>query len=85
MRFKLRNIGNSIGIIFPQHWLQKYHLSVGDELVGHDGDKFIVLTPYKEKIKYSLKDLVAQSTNDNFTAEDVDWLNMNDFGEEKVW
>lgn len=85
MRIKLRYIGNSVGIILPLHWLKKYHLAAGDELVGDDGDKSITLTPYKDKIKYNLKDLVAQSTNDNLTAEDEAWLNMDDVGEEKVW
>lgn len=85
MRLKLRHVGNSVGIILPIHWLKKYHLSVGDELVGDDGDKAIVLTPHINKVKYNLKDLVAQSTSDKLTAEDETWLNMEDVGEEKVW
>ncbi len=85
MRLKLRHIGNSVGIIFPMHWLKKYHLEVGDELVGNDDENSIVLTPQKMKAKYNLRDLVAQSASSELLPEDIEWLNMEDVGEEKIW
>ena len=85
MRLKLRNIGNSVGVIFPLYWLKKYNLIVGDELIVNDEETSIVLTPQRHKVKYSLKDLVAQSTTDNLSSEDLAWLNMDDVGEEKIW
>lgn len=83
--FKIRQIGNSFGIIFPNALLKKYNLHIGDNLVGEDTDASIVLTAAKPTKKYKLKDLVAQSEPSKLTDEDKVWLNLEDVGEEVVW
>jgi antitoxin component of MazEF toxin-antitoxin module len=85
MRFKLRPVGNSAGIIFPMNWLKKHNLHIGDELIGQDADNSIILTPTNMRKKYKLKDLVAQSVPQELMEEDKKWLDMEDVGEEKVW
>ncbi len=85
MRFKLRPIGNSIGIILPQSLIKKYHLNIGDDLLVNDTDDSIILTAANSPVKYKLRDLVAKSQQSDLSEEDKEWLNMKDLGEEVIW
>jgi len=82
---KVRQIGNSCGIIFPNLLLKKLNLHIGDSLIGKDSDSSIILNVAKPIKKYRLKDLVAQSKRINLTQEDEVWLNLEDVGKEVVW
>lgn len=85
MHFKLRSIGNSVGIIFPNSLLKKHNLHIGDNLLGNDTEDSITLTVIKPIKKYNLRDLVAQSQSHELTSEDNTWLSIEDIGDEVVW
>lgn len=84
MRSKLREIGNSVGIIIPAHLLKKHNLHIGDDLICNDSDDEIILKIDKPK-KYKLRDLVLQSKQQTLSEEDQKWLSLEDIGEEIVW
>jgi putative addiction module antidote len=85
MRFKLRAVGNSVGIILPTLLLRRHNLNVGDDLIASDSDDSIILTRAKPRKKYNLRDLVAQSKSQDLTEEDKTWFALKDIGEEVVW
>ena len=85
MQVKLRAIGNSAGIIFPNALLKHQHLHIGDDLEAREVGNTIVLSAVKKQVKYKLKDLVAQSKKESLTDEDKTWFNMEDIGKEIVW
>ena len=84
MRFKLRPIGNSVGIIFPNSLLKKHNLRIGDDLLAQDAEDSITLSKIKPIKKYNLRELVAQSQKHELTAEDSVWLSIKDIGEEVI-
>lgn len=60
MKTNIRKIGNSAGMILPAVILKKLHLSEGDEIEISENGIQIVITPQKNKPKYTLKELLAQ-------------------------
>ena len=66
--------GNSQGLRFPKDMMKELHLSVGDRVnIFIEDNKAIVEPIKKEKIKYSIDDLVSQipadyKTNEEFTS-----------------
>jgi|GEM_PF-5843489 len=85
MHFKLRLIGNRVGIILPNGLLKKHNLHVGDHLICNDSNNSITLNMANPIKKYSLRDLVARSQPHKSTKEDNQWLSMKDTGKEVVW
>jgi len=57
--------GNSQGLRFPKDMMKELHLSVGDRVnIFIEDNKAIVEPIKKEKIKYSIDDLVSQIPSD---------------------
>jgi len=46
MKLKVRNVGNSMGVILPKEILAKLHIQSGDELIATESPNGILLTPY---------------------------------------
>lgn len=85
MHFKIRQIGNSSGIIFPNTLLKKYNLHNGDDLESREVDDSIILTLAKPIKKYKLEDLIAQcDSNARWSDEEKQWFSLPDVGVEKV-
>jgi len=60
-------------------------IGIGGKLIGENIDNSLILIANKSKKKYTLQDLVNQPLPQDLTEEDQEWLNIKDFGEEKVW
>ena len=60
MKTSIRKIGNSAGMILPAVILKKLHLAEGDEIEISENGRQIVITPKKNRPKYTLKELLAQ-------------------------
>ncbi len=60
MNTNIRKIGNSSGMILPAVILKKLHLSEGDEVEISENGRQIMITPKKNKPKFTLKELLAQ-------------------------
>lgn len=43
---KIRRIGNSAGTTIPKNFLEKYHLSEGDEIFVVETEKGLLITPF---------------------------------------
>ncbi len=52
---KLRQVGNSLGVILPREELNHLHLSDGDELTIVRTDKGIEISPYDQGFDMKLK------------------------------
>ncbi len=52
---KLRQVGNSLGVILPREELNHLHLSVGDELTIVRTDKGIEISPYDQGFEMKLR------------------------------
>ena len=83
MQITLREIGNSLGSIFPKPMIQSLGLQKGDKInITEEGGR-LVIEPVK-KPKYSLSELLGQckSCTPELSQEDKDWLNSEPVGKE---
>lgn len=85
MQITLREIGNSLGSIFPKPMIQNLGLKKGDKIDITEEDGKLVIEPIK-KPEYSLNELLAQcdSTITEFNEEDNEWLNAAPVGKEII-
>jgi antitoxin MazE len=74
MRSKLQKWGNSQGLRFVKHILEKAHLSIGDpvEIIAQNGMITIKTMRKKTRGKYRLKDLIAQMPKE-YRPKEEDW------------
>ena len=83
MQITLREIGNSLGSIFPKPMLQNLGLKKGDKVDITEENGRLVIEPIKE-VEYSLQELLAQCNESNFelSQEDQVWLGSKPVGKE---
>jgi putative addiction module antidote len=83
MQITLREIGNSLGSIFPKPMIQNLGLKKGDKIDITEEDGKLVIEPIK-KPEYSLNELLAQCNNaaPELSDEDKAWLNADPVGKE---
>lgn len=83
MQITLREIGNSLGSIFPKPMLQNLGLKKGDKIDIKEENGRLVIKPIK-KPEYSLHELLVQcdSTTTALNEEDKAWLNAEPVGSE---
>ena len=62
---KIRDIGNSLGVIIPKPYADSLSLKAGKEVTIEMKKGSLIIKPYQ----YSLEDLVAQMNADNLTPE----------------
>ncbi len=85
MNTSIRKIGNSSGMILPAVILKKLHLSEGDEVEISENGSQIMITPKKNKPKFTLKELLAQCDLDAPMPEAAkEWDEMPVVGQESL-
>mgnify|MGYP000586018178 CR=1 FL=1 len=85
MQITLREIGNSLGSIFPKPMIQNLGLQKGDKIDITEENGRLVIEPIR-KPKYSLSELLAQCENTapELNQEDKTWLNSEPVGKEII-
>lgn len=83
MQIILREIGNSIGSIFPKPMLQNLGLKKGDKVDITEENGRLVIEPIKN-VEYSLQELLAKCNASTFelNQEDQAWLSSKPVGKE---
>lgn len=79
----LRQVGGSVAMVIPPIFLKQLHINVGTEMNISTSGKGLLIEPVKNKPKYSLEELLAQSDFEMArNAESEEWLNAPNVGEE---
>lgn len=81
METTLRQFGNSLGIVIPKVLRESLALSAGQTVQLEQTEQGLLLKP--AKLKYSLKDLIAQCDIHAPMPDDLkDWVNAPNVGNE---
>lgn len=81
MEATLRQFGNSLGIVIPKVLRESLALSAGQTVQLEQTEQGLLLKP--AKLKYTLKDLIAQCDINTPMPDDLkDWENLPSAGNE---
>ena len=50
-RLKLAQIGNSVGVILPEEFLNRFHLEKGNTIYAIESPEGVCLTPFNPKVE----------------------------------